>query len=72
MSLVKGLVLAALGERGKVVSKIIKPTQSLDTIQHDSVPEIKKFSGGELLTVSVLLYCTLTRLRAAKQGRTGS
>jgi hypothetical protein len=72
MALVKELVLAALGGRGNVVAKIIKPTQSLDTIQRDSVTEIKKFSGGELLTVSVLLYCTLARLRAAKQGRKGA
>ena len=72
MTLVKELVLAALGGRGNVVAKIIKPTQSLDTIQRNSVTQIKKFSGGELLTVSVLLYCTLARLRAAKQGRKGS
>ncbi|MDH6630373.1 hypothetical protein M2271_008233 [Streptomyces sp. LBL] len=69
MDLVKKLVLAALGGTGNVVAKIIKPTQSLDVVQHDSVTQIKKFSGGELLTVSVLLYCTLARLRAAKQGR---
>ncbi|MET9378814.1 hypothetical protein ABZX98_32555 [Streptomyces sp. NPDC002992] len=69
MTLTKELVLAALGGRGNVVAKIIKPTQSLDIVQRNSVTQIQKFSGGELLTVSVLLYCTLARLRAAKQGR---
>ncbi|MFF0484867.1 hypothetical protein [Streptomyces sp. NPDC004435] len=69
MTLTKELVLAALGGRGNIVAKIIKPTQSLDVVQRNSVTQIQKFSGGELLTVSVLLYCTLARLRAAKQGR---
>ncbi|MEU3529823.1 hypothetical protein AB0E62_39325 [Streptomyces sp. NPDC038707] len=72
MTLTKELVLAALGGRGNVVAKIIKPTQSLDIVQRNSVTQIQKFSGGELLTVSVLLYCTLARLRAAKQGRKAS
>lgn len=72
MALTKELVLAALGGRGNVVAKIIKPTQSLDVVQRNSVTQIQKFSGGELLTVSVLLYCTLARLRAAKQGRKAS
>lgn len=72
MSLTKELVLAALGGRGNIVAKIIKPTQSLDVVQRNSVTQIQKFSGGELLTVSVLLYCTLARLRAAKQGRKAS
>ncbi|GAA4562955.1 hypothetical protein ACOZGD_34980 [Streptomyces murinus] len=72
MTLAKELVLAALGGRGNVVAKIIKPTQSLDVVQRNSVTQIQKFSGGELLTVSVLLYCTLARLRAAKQGRKAS
>ncbi|MFJ2847003.1 hypothetical protein ACIPD2_35995 [Streptomyces griseofuscus] len=65
--LAKRLVLAALGGRGNTVAKIIKPTQSLDTIERESVTEIQKFSGGELLTVSVLLYCTLARMRAAQR-----
>lgn len=72
MTLTKELVLAALGGRGNVLAKIIKPTQNLDVVQRDSVTQIQKFSGGELLTVSVLLYCTLARLRAAKQGRKAS
>ncbi|MFJ8077046.1 hypothetical protein ACIQ7Q_24675 [Streptomyces sp. NPDC096176] len=72
MTLTKELVLAALGGRGNVVAKIIKPTQSLDVVQRNSVTQIQKFSGGELLTLSVLLYCTLARLRAAKQGRKAS
>lgn len=69
MTLAKRLVLAALGGSGNIVAKIIKPTQSLDHIERNSVTQIRKFSGGERLTISVLLYCTLARLRAAKQGR---
>ncbi|MFD7668122.1 hypothetical protein [Streptomyces sp. NPDC059788] len=65
--LAKRLVLAALGGQGNIVAKIIKPTQSLDTVERESVTEIQKFSGGELLTVSVLLYCTLARMRAAQR-----
>ncbi|MFF1875178.1 hypothetical protein [Kitasatospora herbaricolor] len=71
MALAKKLVLAALGGKGNITAKIIKPTQSLDTIQRDSVTQIRKFSGGEILTISVLLYCTLARLRASHQGRKG-
>ncbi|MCX5115396.1 hypothetical protein OOK13_44645 [Streptomyces sp. NBC_00378] len=69
MPLAKRLVLAALGGRGNIVAKIIKPTQNLDTVERESVTVIQKFSGGELLTVSVLLYCTLARMRAAKRDR---
>ncbi|WP_331734999.1 hypothetical protein OG379_39855 (plasmid) [Streptomyces sp. NBC_01166] len=67
--LAKQMVLAALGGRGNIVAKIIKPTQSLDTVEREAVTEIRKFSGGELLTVSVLLYCTLARMRAAQRDR---
>ncbi|MFE0773371.1 hypothetical protein [Streptomyces sp. NPDC058861] len=69
MTLAKRLVLAALGGRGNIIAKIIKPAQSLDTVERESVTEIQKFSGGELLTVSVLLYCTLARMRAAQRDR---
>ncbi|MEV7817107.1 hypothetical protein AB0P05_41570 [Streptomyces flaveolus] len=69
IDLAKRLVLAALGGRGNIVAKIIKPTQSLDTVERESVTEIQKFSGGELLTVSVLLYCTLARMRAVQRDR---
>ncbi|MFH8790929.1 hypothetical protein [Streptomyces roseoverticillatus] len=69
MILAKQLVLAALGGHGNIVAKIIKPTQNLDTIERESVTEIQRFSGGELLTVSVLLYCTLARMRAAQRDR---
>lgn len=69
MPLAKRLVLAAMGGRGNTIAKIIKPTQNLDTVERESVTEIQKFSGGELLTVSVLLYCTLARMRAAQRDR---
>lgn len=69
MPLAKQLVLAALGGHGNIIARIIKPTQNLDTVERESVTEIQKFSGGELLTVSVLLYCTLARMRAAQRDR---
>ncbi|WP_327321072.1 hypothetical protein OG735_40975 [Streptomyces sp. NBC_01210] len=69
MALAKRLVLAALGGHGNIIARIIKPTQNLDTVERESVIEIQKFSGGELLTVSVLLYCTLARMRAAQRDR---
>ncbi|GAA2679505.1 hypothetical protein [Streptomyces lunalinharesii] len=69
MPLAKRLVLAALGGHGNIIARIIKPTQSLDVVERESVTEIQKFSGGELLTVSVLLYCTLARMRAAQRDR---
>ncbi|MCY0933856.1 hypothetical protein [Streptomyces sp. H34-S4] len=67
LPLTQRLVLAALGGRGNVIAKIVKPGQNLDSVNRESVTEIQKFSGGELLTVSVLLYCTLARMRAAKR-----
>ncbi|MEU5980283.1 hypothetical protein [Streptomyces sp. NPDC047315] len=69
MALAKRLVLAALGGRGNIVAKIIKPAQNLDAVERESVTGIRRFSGGEKLTVSVLLYCTLARMRAAKRDR---
>ncbi|MEU6885623.1 hypothetical protein ABZ918_10495 [Streptomyces viridosporus] len=69
MVLAKRLVLAALGGHGNVTAKIIKPAQNLDTLERESVTVIQKFSGGEKLTVSVLLYCTLARLRATQRDR---
>ncbi|WP_055557192.1 hypothetical protein [Streptomyces sp. NBRC 110028] len=69
IDLAKPLFLAALGCHGNIVAKIIKPTQSLDNVERESVTEIQKFSGGELLTVSVLLYCTLARMRAVQRDR---
>ncbi|WP_043224322.1 hypothetical protein [Streptomyces sp. NRRL F-5193] len=69
MPLAKRLVLAALGGRGNIVAKIIKPAQNLDSVEQESVTKIRTFSGGEKLTVSVLLYCTLARMRAAQRDR---
>lgn len=69
MPLAKQLVLAALGGHGNIIARIIKPTQNLDSVERESVTELQKFSGGELLTVSVLLYCTLARMRAAQRDR---
>ncbi|MGW0550110.1 hypothetical protein [Streptomyces altiplanensis] len=70
MTLTKRLVLAALGGRGNVVAKIMKPGQNLDTVNRETVTEMRRFSGGELLTVSVLLYCTLAKMRTLKRDGT--
>ncbi|WP_098022206.1 hypothetical protein [Streptomyces sp. wa1071] len=69
MPLAKQLVLAALGGHGNIIARIIKPTQNLDSVERESATEIQKFSGGELPTASVLLYCTLARMRAAQRDR---
>ncbi|MGW6638236.1 hypothetical protein [Streptomyces cyaneofuscatus] len=67
LELAKRLVLAALGGQGNIIAKIIKPAQNLDVVERESVTGIRRFSGGEKLTVSVLLYCTLARMRAARR-----
>ncbi|MEV6923945.1 hypothetical protein AB0M46_05455 [Dactylosporangium sp. NPDC051485] len=68
MMMTKRLVLAALGGSGHVVAKVLKPKPNL-AVERVSVTQIQKFSGGELLTVSVMLYCILARLRAANRGK---
>ncbi len=68
MAMTKRLVLAALGGSGHVVAKVLKPKPTL-AVERVSVTQIQKFSGGELLTVSVMLYCILARLRAANRGK---
>jgi hypothetical protein len=68
MVMTKRFVLAALGGSGHVIAKVLKPKPNL-TVERVSVTQIQKFSGGELLTVSVMLYCILARLRATNRGR---
>lgn len=68
MRLAKRLLLAGIGGPGHTSARILKPKPEL-VVERVPVTEIQKFSGGELLTVSVLLYCTLAKLRAANRGR---
>ncbi|MFJ3977869.1 hypothetical protein [Streptomyces sp. NPDC090021] len=68
LDLAKRLVLAALGGSGSITAKVLKP-HPVPVIDPVDVTKIKKFSGGELLTVSVLLYCCLAQVRAANRNR---
>ena len=58
---------AAVGRRGFEVT-ILKPDPVLRPDRHP-VTELNKFSDGEKLTATILLYCTLARLRARNRGR---
>jgi hypothetical protein len=58
---------AAVGRRGFEVT-ILKPDTVLRPDRHP-VTELNKFSDGEKLTATILLYCTLARLRARNRGR---
>ncbi|MFI5867868.1 hypothetical protein [Streptomyces sp. NPDC051546] len=66
LDLAKRLVLAALGGSGSITAKVLKP-HPVPVMDPVDVTKIKKFSGGELLTVSVLLYCSLAQARAANR-----
>ncbi|MFF7413355.1 coiled-coil domain-containing protein [Streptomyces lydicus] len=68
LDLAKRLVLAALGGSGNITAKVLKP-HPIPVMDPVDVTKIKKFSGGELLTVSVLLYCCLAQVRAANRSR---
>lgn len=60
--LVQKAVHAAVGARGFSV-RILKPSAALRT-ERVPVSDLATFSGGEQLTAAVLLYCTLSQLRA--------
>lgn len=49
-------------------AKILKPTPEQSATRLD-VAEMQKWSGGENLTASVILYCVLARMRAEKRSR---
>lgn len=66
VDLAKRLVLAALGGSGSITAKVLKP-HPVPVMDPVDVTKIKKFSGGELLTVSVMLYCCLAQVRAANR-----
>ncbi|AUG76289.1 hypothetical protein CFP65_1390 [Kitasatospora sp. MMS16-BH015] len=69
LSLVLRGVAAAVGTKGFDV-QVLKPDS---TLRDERVPvsEIKQiFSGGQVLTAAIVLYCTLAALRSSEQGRT--
>ncbi len=41
-------------------------------LQYKKIVELGRMSGGEGLTVAMLLYCTLARVRAISHGKTGT
>jgi hypothetical protein len=57
----------ALGGGRRIEMQLIKP-HALGTVQRYPVGELGSFSDGERLTASVLIYCTLARLRARNLG----
>ncbi|QIZ37003.1 hypothetical protein [Saccharopolyspora sp. ASAGF58] len=68
LEMTKQFVRAALGGHGHVVAKVLKPKPSF-AIDKVSVTQIQSFSGAEKMTVSVMLYCILARMRAANRSR---
>ncbi|MFF7457909.1 hypothetical protein [Kitasatospora sp. NPDC008115] len=69
LSLVLRGVASAVGTSGFRV-RILKPDAVLRD-QRVPVSEIKDiFSGGQVLTAAIVLYCTMAALRSSEQGRT--
>jgi hypothetical protein len=67
-----GLVLtweaiSAVVGRGNFVARVLKPSTDL-TDDRQPVELMSKWSGGEKVTISLLLFCMLARLRAANRG----
>ncbi|MER8046560.1 hypothetical protein [Streptomyces sp. NPDC094032] len=61
----------AAGVPGGFKVKILKPDSVLRT-QQVPVSDIRAvFSGGQLLTTAIILYCTMAALRANDRGRVG-
>lgn len=70
LPLVQQAVHAAVGGRGFGV-RILKPNAALRS-ERVPVSDLATFSGGEQLTAAVLLYCTLSQLRARLRGQRGT
>jgi hypothetical protein len=67
LDLIQGAVQALAP---KLKMQILHPDGSRVPYMH-SIEELGKWSGGEKLTASTLLYCTLARVRAVNRGETG-
>jgi len=70
LPLVQQAVHVAVGGRGFSV-RILKPNAALRS-ERVPVSDLATFSGGEQLTAAVLLYCTLSQLRARLRGQRGT
>lgn len=58
---------AVVGE-GNWKARVLKPSTTY-AIERVSVERMRKWSGGEKVTISLLLFCTVAKLRAAGRGR---
>ncbi|UAB97017.1 hypothetical protein Dvina_02040 [Dactylosporangium vinaceum] len=59
--------IAAVVGRGNFVARVLKPSTEL-TDDRQPVELMSKWSGGEKVTIGLLLFCMLARLRAANRG----
>ncbi|MFI7336068.1 coiled-coil domain-containing protein [Micromonospora aurantiaca (nom. illeg.)] len=60
-------VCAAVGGPGNFIARVLKPSTNLAD-EREPVERMGKWSGGEKVTISLLLFCMLARLRAASRG----
>jgi hypothetical protein len=60
-------VSAAVGGPGNFIARVLKPSTNLAD-EREPVERMGKWSGGEKVTISLLLFCMLARLRAASRG----
>ncbi|MEV6932818.1 hypothetical protein AB0M46_51160, partial [Dactylosporangium sp. NPDC051485] len=59
--------IAVVVGRGNFVARVLKPSTEI-TDDRQPVELMSKWSGGEKVTISLLLFCMLARLRAANRG----
>ncbi|WP_344619475.1 hypothetical protein, partial [Dactylosporangium salmoneum] len=59
--------IAAVVGRGNFVARVLKPSTEI-TDDRQPVELMSKWSGGEKVTIGLLLFCMLARLRAANRG----
>ncbi len=53
--------------KGLITVTILKPEANLRRYYHD-ILAMRTFSGGELVTAAIILYCVMARLRAKRRG----
>ncbi|MFC4943752.1 hypothetical protein [Pseudonocardia sp. GCM10023141] len=58
---------AVVGE-GNWKAKVLKPSTTF-AVERVSVERMRKWSGGEKVTISLLLFCMVAKLRATTRGR---
>lgn len=58
---------AVVGE-GNWKARVLKPSTTF-AIERVPVERMRKWSGGEKVTISLLLFCTVAKLRATSRGR---